>query len=68
MKHYICTGGCKGVSQNEGVCQSEGCSKHNHQLVECNCTDGMHYDFKACVHCEKLCEGKCDVEVYKEEI
>ena len=41
-KHYVCTGGCGGVSQVPGVCQAPDCSKHNHQLVECNCTDGKH--------------------------
>lgn len=42
-KHYICTGGCKGVSDKPGVCQTEGCPKHKHQLKECDCTDGKHY-------------------------
>ncbi len=46
-KHYICLGGCKGVSENPGVCQSPDCKDHNHELVECNCTDGKHNDFKS---------------------
>ena len=43
MKHYYCTGPCKGLAteqQMEGiekVCQMEGCSKHHEPLVECNC-------------------------------
>ncbi len=45
-KHYICLGGCQGVSKNSGVCQAADCSKHNHALIECDCTDGAHYDFK----------------------
>lgn len=45
-KHYICLGGCKGVSKNPGVCQAPDCVNHNHELVECACTDGKHNDFK----------------------
>ena len=40
--HYICTGGCQGVSQTPGTCQAESCEKHNHQLVECDCQDSQH--------------------------
>ncbi|KKQ35791.1 MAG: hypothetical protein US50_C0005G0027, partial [Candidatus Nomurabacteria bacterium GW2011_GWB1_37_5] len=37
---------------------------------ECNCTDGKHNDFKACVNCGKICrgEGQCEVEEFKEEL
>lgn len=42
MPHYVCTGGCGGVSETVGACQTEGCAKHNQPLVECNCTDGQH--------------------------
>lgn len=42
MTHYICTGGCQGVAQQPGTCQAEDCPKHEHPLVECNCTDGKH--------------------------
>ena len=35
-----------GVSQTPGVCQAPNCAKHNHELVECNCTDGLHNGFK----------------------
>jgi len=41
-KHYICTGGCKGVSETPGVCQAEGCPNHGKPLEECSCTDGLH--------------------------
>ncbi len=41
-KHYVCTGGCEGVSEKPGVCQAPGCVKHEHPLIECNCTDGVH--------------------------
>ena len=45
-KHYICLGGCRGVSEHPGVCQAPDCEKHSHELVECTCTDGLHNDFK----------------------
>lgn len=40
MSHFVCNGGCKGVSDNEGVCQTETCSLHNQPLSECNCEGG----------------------------
>ncbi len=43
MKHYICTGGCGGVSEHEGVCQAVTCPKHGTPLEACDCTDGKHY-------------------------
>lgn len=58
-KHYVCTGGCKGVSPSVGTCQAEDCAKHNQDLVECMCTDSMHYDFKPCEKCGKVCGGTC---------
>jgi len=42
MPHNICTGGCKGVSDTPGVCQTEGCAKHDQPLIECSCGDGNH--------------------------
>lgn len=45
-KHYICLGGCRGVSDTPGVCQAPDCDNHKHELVECNCTDGKHNDFQ----------------------
>ncbi len=42
MNHYICTGGCGGVSKSPGVCKEETCPKHGLPLTECNCTDGKH--------------------------
>ena len=42
-KHFICTGGCKGVSDKPGVCQAENCPKHRHPLEPCDCKDGKHY-------------------------
>lgn len=41
--HFICTGGCKGISDKPGVCQAKNCPKHNHPLELCDCKDGKHY-------------------------
>jgi hypothetical protein len=41
--HYICTGGCKGVSETPGTCQAESCKLYGHPLEACDCTDGKHY-------------------------
>jgi len=43
MPHYICTGGCQGVSDKPGVCQAESCPLHSHELKECDCVDGQHH-------------------------
>src|SRR3989344_3060982 len=43
MIHYICTGGCGGVSETPGVCQAELCPLPGKPLVSCDCTDGKHY-------------------------
>jgi hypothetical protein len=40
--HNICTGGCKGVSETPGVCQTNGCPKHEQPLEACDCTDSKH--------------------------
>lgn len=61
-KHYVCTGGCNGVSPVPGVCGAESCAKHNHDLVECMCTDGMHKDFKTCENCAKICKDDCQAQ------
>jgi coenzyme F420-reducing hydrogenase gamma subunit len=42
MKHYICTGGCMGVSEKPGTCQALTCPKHGLPLIECDCNDGKH--------------------------
>ena len=47
MAHYVCTGGCGGVSETPGTCQTEGCPKHEHPLAECNCGDGQHAEVMA---------------------
>jgi len=42
MKHYICTGGCAGVSGVPGTCQAIACPKYQKPLTECGCEDGKH--------------------------
>lgn len=42
MKHYICTGGCNGVLEEEGICLADGCSKQYEMLTACDCEDGKH--------------------------
>lgn len=42
MEHYVCTGSCGGVSDEEGVCTNEGCDKQYELLEPCDCTDGKH--------------------------
>ena len=42
MKHYICTGGCEGVSDKPGTCQAVDCDKYKEPLDPCECTDGHH--------------------------
>lgn len=43
MTHYICTGGCGGVAEHEGVCQAATCPLHGNPLAPCDCIDGKHY-------------------------
>jgi hypothetical protein len=43
MTHYICTGGCGGVSEVAKTCGAETCPKHGDPLTPCDCTDGKHY-------------------------
>jgi hypothetical protein len=43
MDHFICKGGCEGVSTKEGVCQSDTCAKAGAPLEPCSCTDGQHF-------------------------
>lgn len=43
MTHYICTGGCEGVTDTpNATCQATDCAKHTHPLTPCDCTDGSH--------------------------
>ncbi len=42
MAHFICKGGCKGVSDEEGVCMADGCESQYEMLESCDCADGEH--------------------------
>jgi hypothetical protein len=42
MKHFICTGGCEGVSDKPGTCQAKDCPDYGKPLKECDCEDGEH--------------------------
>lgn len=43
MHHYICKGGCKGISEKSGVCQTSNCPHHNQSLEVCDCIDNKHH-------------------------
>lgn len=45
MSHYVCYGGCKGVSSEPGTCQDPNCPEHGQALHKCDCTDGMSHQF-----------------------
>ena len=40
--HYVCTGGCGGVSGTPGNCHTGGCPDYGKPLKECHCENGMH--------------------------
>ena len=42
MEHYICDGGCGGVSNKPGVCDTSGCTDFGRPLEKCSCQDGKH--------------------------
>ena len=42
MDHYICTGTCGAVSDEQGVCQDSNCPEHGQQFQMCSCTDDRH--------------------------
>lgn len=42
MTHYICNGGCEGVSDKPGACQAEHCPDHGKELHACDCPDNSH--------------------------
>ncbi len=68
MKHFICEGGCKGVSENPVSCGANTCSKYNKALTECNCENTPHkFSSSKCENCES-CEGSCDIELAKPEL
>jgi len=42
MEHYICTGSCQSVSDEEGICTVDGCDNQYELLEDCSCEDGKH--------------------------
>lgn len=60
MTHNVCTGGCGGASEAEGVCQVEGCSKHNQPLTACNCEDSLHAEVLKKSEGEETPEGSTE--------
>lgn len=46
-EHYICTGGCQGVSDKPGECQASDCIGRGMSLEKCDCADEKHNDFKS---------------------
>ncbi len=45
MSHYICLGGCRGISETPGVCQAGDCPRHGKPLLECDCVNGAHQGY-----------------------
>ena len=56
MEHYVCTGGCGGVSGTPGVCQTEGCPNFGKPLALCGCGDGEHAEVKEREETAKMSE------------
>jgi len=40
MTHYICTGGCQGLSDKPGKCGAKNCPKYSKPLEKCECKNG----------------------------
>lgn len=40
--HFICKGGCKAQSDEQGICENEGCLNQWEMLESCDCADGKH--------------------------
>jgi len=45
-EHYICLGGCRGVSKTPISCKTPDCVNIDHEFVKCYCTDGLHNNFR----------------------
>lgn len=44
IPHYVCTGGCKTVSEKSGKCHVRGCPRYRNPLTKCECKDEKHGD------------------------
>lgn len=40
--HYVCRGGCGGVSGVPKACGTEGCTNYEVDMEVCSCTDDRH--------------------------
>lgn len=40
--HYYCEGGCGSTSEEPTTCSVSDCSMNGDEMMECECTDGMH--------------------------
>lgn len=54
MEHFICTGGCGGISGTSGVCQTQSCPNYGKPLKSCTCNDGEHQELKTKAELEEL--------------
>ena len=41
IMHYVCPE-CGGVADHKKVCETSGCSREGHEMMECDCTDNKH--------------------------
>jgi len=41
IMHYVCPA-CGGVADHKKVCETSGCGREGHELMDCNCTDNKH--------------------------
>ncbi len=42
MTHYVCKGNCQATTQEQAICETEGCANQWQMLEACECSDGMH--------------------------
>lgn len=45
-EHYICKGGCQGVSETPGTCGAGDCASYQDELEKCDCADEAHNNFE----------------------
>ena len=44
MTHYVCTGGCGGMSETPSTCDTTSCVKYHQPMTVCHCADGAHQE------------------------
>jgi hypothetical protein len=45
IPHYVCTGGCGLVFEDEGRCKVGDCYRYRNPLTECKCKNNKHKKF-----------------------